>query len=79
MATKKSKAAEGIKHAILRTVSVVSVLAVVVLIGLAIYFAFIRPHIVKPFATQEAEHMTNYNTEVKPNFGGCAHVRIRKP
>ena len=68
---------QGTKHALARTFSVVCTLLVIAGIGWAIYITVIRPHTKGTFRSkQEAENIVNYNTEVKPSFGGCAHFKI---
>jgi len=50
-----------VKHALLRTISVISVLLVIAGLSLAVYFAFIRPHTKpNPTTTQNAENISNY-------------------
>ena len=70
-----AQAGVGIYHAIMRTISVVCVLLVIVGLGAAVYFGFIRPN-TKPNAstTQQAGQISNYYYQPKVTFG-CADWR----
>lgn len=67
-----SKAVPEVKHAIWRTISVLSVLLVIVGLGWTVYVALIRPH-TKPTPTQTVQSGGVANTwNVKVGMGGCA-------
>ena len=71
-----------VKHAVERTISVITVLAVLGLVGFvlwSVYVAVIKPH-TNPTRTtdQHAEQINNPGYEQKPGFGGCAHMDIKE-
>jgi cytoskeletal protein RodZ len=68
------------KHAVERTISVITVLAVLGLVGFvlwSVYVAIIKPH-TNPTRTtdQHAEQINNPTYSPKPGIGGCAHMTI---
>lgn len=72
-----------IKHAVQRTVSVVSVLTVVACVGWVLYSGYItlvKPHFnPTPTTRQQADEIINYETPIRVGFGGCSHVQIVRP
>jgi hypothetical protein len=74
-----AQAGVSVAHAIMRTISVVCVLLVVVGLGAAVYFGFIRPTTKpNPTTTQQGEQINNYNYEPRMTFG-CADWRLLRP